>query len=77
MLTINLDIKDNVMLTINLNIKDNSEFYYLILQGITKIMNDVNFWTEQKNEGLKNNAEKHLDAALEIYKQIFGMEYKI
>ena len=61
----------------NINVERDSykDFCYLILQGITKTMNDVTFWTEQKNDGLKNNAEKHLDAALEIYKQIFGSDY--
>lgn len=60
----------------NINIERDSykDFCYVILQGITRIEEDVEFWENRNSEICKTHKD-HLEAAKSVYKQVFGGDY--
>lgn len=60
----------------NINVERDSykDFCYVILRGITRIEEDVEFW-ENRNAELCAINKDHLKAAKNVYKQVFGCDY--
>lgn len=62
-------------MNINVEIGSYKEFCYVILRGIICIEEDVEFW-ENRNAELCAINKEHLKAAKNVYKQVFGRDYR-
>ena len=60
----------------NINVKNNNykDLCYVVLRGITRIEEDVEFW-ENRNSEICARHKDHLEAAKSVYKQLFGRDY--
>lgn len=61
-------------MNINIERGNYKDFCYIILRGITRIEEDVEFWKNRDPE-LCAIHKDHLEAAKNVYKQVFGCDY--